>query len=159
MSDDRLSMGGGGHTLFETRDEIQKYLDMELDIQHKSPTMVRFRMLVIDCQVVKSELASKARGMAAGLMQGLADQVRQDSEYIAEEFKDMLKRLKKVSATVEDLAELKGYSKAVEAVEIPRLLTVTLITLITLITNNPNNPNKPNNPYNLITLITLITPS
>lgn len=109
------------HSVQETRDEIQKFMTYVEDIQNLSPSEVVFRMIKIDCHMVKEQLTAKSREIAQKLMEGLAKQVNEHSNSISKEFEEMLTFIKTRSTNVEQLAELKTRSVEIENKEVPRL--------------------------------------
>ena len=110
-----------GHTLAETHAEILKYQTAITEIQNCSPSEVTFHMLKIELHLLKEQLISKAKEVSNKLLEGLAGEIRQQNLDITTKFESMLARIKKKSTSVNELAELKSFSRQVETVEIPKL--------------------------------------
>mmetsp|Transcript_30720 Transcript_30720/g.59916 ORF Transcript_30720/g.59916 Transcript_30720/m.59916 type:complete len:4305 (+) Transcript_30720:116-13030(+) len=109
------------HTVEETRDEIQKFVNYAEEVQNISPTEVSFRLIKIELHMVKEQLISKAKLIAMKLQEGLAKSIEQNNRAIEAEFEEMLTRIKTRSMNVEELADLKTRSRQIETQDIPRL--------------------------------------
>lgn len=109
------------HTQQETEREIQKFVNYADEVSKLSPTVVTFRMIRVNCEPAKRALMAKATTMSERLMQGLCEQIREHNLEKREKFGLLLKRVRKKSQTVADLAELKQLVNAIETTEIPKL--------------------------------------
>lgn len=109
------------HSLEETTAEIAKFLRYAQEIQDLSPTHVTFRLIKIECNLVKEQLAEKARNIAHKLMEGLCEVARQQSNDMKNDFERILDRLGRKSHNVKQLAELQEFVAAVDRQHIPRL--------------------------------------
>ena len=110
-----------GHTLAETEAEIQKYIDAITAISNVSPSEVTFKMIKVECQMLKEQLITKAKEILNQLLEGLATQIRELNMELTKKFEAFLSRIKMKSEDVAQLAELKAFTKKIEGVEIPKL--------------------------------------
>jgi len=108
-------------TLQETKNEIQKYLDLIDNIRNLGPTEVHFRFISIDCQLVKEQLILRAQELAHKLMEGLATEIHNTNLTLKNEFDVMIARLRLKPTSVADLSELKSLTERIDKTEVPRL--------------------------------------
>ena len=82
------------HTLDETRAEFTKFHNAIRAIQDRSPSEVYFRMIKVECKLVKEQLMSKAREISSKLMDGLLNKVREFNLAMTDDCQNMLQLLK-----------------------------------------------------------------
>ena len=82
------------HPLTETKAEIQRFLNAITEIRNTSPNEVSFRLIKVQCEMIKDQLIGKAQEITSKLLNGLAAYVRRQNEILSLQFQALLKRIK-----------------------------------------------------------------